>query len=159
MSKRALLVAAALMVETVSGCTPTTKMVSGEPLEVHQGYCLLNTQYKQRGKVLNRESVMARLSKNKDARPHLESGGNFAIASIITTVLGTTGMILGVAGKRGQIKMDDGASTALLAGGITLGVASVPLCIASDGQYAAGAAAYNAHLPRATDDEEEDPSE
>ncbi|HYQ29023.1 MAG TPA: hypothetical protein VER04_17455 [Polyangiaceae bacterium] len=159
MSKRAILGAGALIVGTVGGCTHNTKMVSGVPLEVQRGYCIGDTQFKQGGKPLNRDSVMAHLSKNSHARPHIESGGNLAIGSIITALLGTTGIILGAAGKRGDIKMDDGVSTALLAGGIGLGVASWPLCIAADGQYAAGAAAYNAHLPRGTDDEEEDTSE
>ena len=158
MSKRAILGVGALMVGT-GGCTHTTKMVSGVPLEVQRGYCIADTEFKQRGKALNRGSVMARLSKNSHARPHIESGGNLAIGSIITAVLGTAGIILGAAGKRGEMKMDGGVSTALLAGGIGLGVASWPLCIAADGQYAAGAAAYNAHLPRATGDEEEDDEE
>jgi hypothetical protein len=147
------------MMGTAGGCAHTTKMVSGEPLEVHRGYCIVDTQYKQRGKALNRDSVMKRLSKNGYARGHLESGGDLAIGSIITALVGTAAIIVGAAAKRGEIKMGDSASTAVLAGGITLGVASWPLCIAADGQYAAGAAAYNAHLPRATGDEEEDASE
>jgi hypothetical protein len=159
MSKRAVLGAGALVLGAVSGCTHTTKMVAGVPLEVHRGYCILETQYKQRGEALNRDSVMARLSKNSHASPHLESGSNLAIGSIITALLGTTGVILGAAAKRGDIKMSEGASTALLVGGSGFSVASWPLCIAADGQYAAGAAAYNAHLPRATGDEEEDTSE
>lgn len=158
MPKRAVavLVAGTLMLGTGAGCAPTTKMVSGVPLEVQRGYCIVGTQYKQRGKALNRDSVMARLSKNRYARPHLDSGSNLAIGSIVTSLLGMAGIVFGAAAKRGEIKMDEGASTALLAGGIGLGVASWPLCIASDGQYAAGAAAYNAHLPRATGDEEEE---
>jgi len=160
MSNWVILGVGALIVGTVGGCTHTTKMVSGVPLEVQRGYCIGDTQFKQRGKPLNRESVMARLSKNSHARPHIESGGNFAIGSIATALLGMTGVILGAAAKRGEIKMDDGTSTALLAGGVGRSVASWPLCIASDGQYAAGAAAYNAHLPRATgDDEDEDEEE
>lgn len=82
-----------------------------------------------------------------------------AIGSIITALLGTTGLMLGAAGKSGDIKMDEGVSTALLAGGAGLAVASWPLCISADTQYAAGAAAYNAHLPRARGDGEEDTSE
>lgn len=159
MSKRAVLGAGALVVATTVGCAPTTKMVPGTPLEVQRGYCIVQTQYKQGGKALNRDSVMARLSKNPHARPHLESGSNLAIGSIITSVLGTIGIVLGVAAKQGEIKMADGASTAVLAGGIGLGLASWPLCIASDGQYAAGAAAYNAHLPRGTRDGEEEARE
>jgi hypothetical protein len=158
MSKWAILGVGALM-GSVGGCAHSTKMVPGVPLEVDRGYCIAETQYKQRGKPLNRDSVMARLSKTSRARPHLESGNKLAIGSIITAVIGTAGIFLGAAGKRGEIKMDDGVSTALLASGIGVSVGSWALCIAADGQYAAGAEAYNAHLPRGSEDEEEDTTE
>jgi hypothetical protein len=43
---------------------------------------------------------------------------------------------------RGEIEMSGGASTAVVAGGAGVAVASWALCITSDGRYVAAAEAY-----------------
>lgn len=134
----------------------TTRMQPGVPLEVKRGYCLLNTEYKQRGKLLNRDDVMQRLARNEKSGPYVASGNAFAIGSIIATVVATPAIIVGSAAKEGNIHMSDGASTGLLVGGVAVGVLSVVLCITSDGKYASAAETYNEHFTTPAHDQEDD---
>lgn len=131
----------------VVGCgQATVRMDPGTPVAVERGYCLVNTKFKQRGHLLNRDDVMQHLERSEKTRSYVAQGNALAIGSIISVVVATPAIIIGASAKQGEIQMNDDASTALLAGGIAVGVASWALCIASDGKYVSAVDAYNEHF-------------
>lgn len=135
------------MASLLGGCASQIKMQPGVRLETRRGYCFVETQFKQHHKVLNRDSVMQRLAKSRHSAPLVEQGNDYAIGSIVATLAASTALIVGMLAKKGDVRMSDGASTALVAGGVGAAVASWALCITSDGRYVAAADAYNARLP------------
>jgi hypothetical protein len=135
-----------VMASLLGGCKSQIQMQPDVPLETRRGYCLVETQFKQHQKVLNRESVMHRLAKSRRSAPLVEQGNDYAIGSIVATLAAGTALVVATLAKNGEIEMSDGASTALVAGGVGAAVASWALCITSDGRYVAAAEAYNARL-------------
>jgi hypothetical protein len=141
----------------VLGCGQATlPMRPDTPLEVTRGYCFVSTKYEQRGEEVNRDDVMTHLAAYKDSGPYVREGNAFAVGSIVATLVATPAIVVGAMGKREQIKMDDGLSTGLLAGGITAGIASWVLCITSDAKYATAAETYNQRIkgPETRSDDE-----
>jgi len=133
-------------------------MQPGVPVDVRRGYCFLNTEFKQRGHLLNRDDVMLRLAKNEKSRPYVAQGSTLAVGAVVATVIATPAILVGALAKEGNIHMSDDASTGLLVGGVALGVVSWALCIASDGRYVTAVERYNEHFtePRDQDDDRTD---
>lgn len=141
----------------------TTRMQPGVPIEVKRGYCFLSTEYRQRGREVNRNDTLGHLARYERSKSYVSAGNAFAIGSIAATLVATTTLTVGLLGTRDTLKMDDGVSTALIATGIGTGVLSWVLCITSDGKYARAAEVYNEGLSKgqlSEDDEapSDDPS-
>jgi hypothetical protein len=89
-------------------------MEPGVPVDVRQGYCFLNTEFKQSGRTLNRDDVMQRLAKNEKTGPYAAQGNTLAVGSVVATVVATPAILVVGLAKDGDIHMSDGASTGLL---------------------------------------------
>jgi hypothetical protein len=153
-----------LLALSVSACGKAMlPMEPGVPLEIHRGYCFVDTTYSQRGKTRNRDDVMKRLSRYPESRPHLVTGNALAIGSVGAWLATSAGLITWDLADGGLIKMSDGDKTALLATTLGVGVLGIVLCLTSDGQYNTAAELYNAHhtanTPPTNDDEEGDPND
>jgi len=153
-----------LALSSVACGQATLPMQPGLPLEIHRGYCFVDTTYSQRGETRNRSDVMKHLSRYPESRPHLETGNTLAIGSIAAWLATTAGIITWDLADGGQIKMSDGDKTALLATTAGVGVLGIVLCLTSDGQYATAAELYNAHHttnapPASDEDEQGDPND
>jgi hypothetical protein len=144
---RALL-AGLVFLAGLAGCTPGSNrhMRFGEPLEVNQGVCIVNTHYEQDGEVLNWDDTTRKLSHNPAAAPHMSAGNAWAIGSIVAAVTSTPAVIVGGYGTRGEIDMDEDLAQGLFVGGLIVAGVGLTMCIISDAEYAAGGRAYNEYL-------------
>jgi hypothetical protein len=133
----------------LAGCAqPNRRMQAGKPIEVNRGFCFVHTKYKQDGQEVNWDDTTRKLARYEDSGPHVSAGNSWAIGSIAAAVVATPALMVGSWAKRDVIDMDDDASTALLAGGIVVGVGGIVMCVISDGQYATAGDVYNERLTR-----------
>jgi hypothetical protein len=145
------------MAVLAAGCRPPpAKMEAGQPIEVRRGYCIGETQFKQRGEPKNRDSVMDKLSRHSASRAQVRQGNTLAILSIISTLAAGTALVTGSLAEQDVIEMSQGSKMIVIGSGIVLAGASWALCIASDGQYAAAAESYSASLPRSGSGSDDD---
>jgi hypothetical protein len=146
-----------------AACQPTLQMVPGSPVEIKRGYCFANTAYVQARRERNPGDTLTKLSKYKEAQPHVTSGRIMTFSSGVSAVAGGTMLGLGIsAAAFDSPEMSQSTSTALIATGAALAVLSVGLCIVGEGQYESAVEAYNARLltegaaPDTDDDEPEE---
>ncbi len=126
------------------GCNQVnTPMRPGVPLEIHRGYCLTDLEFSQRGEPVNRVNTLKHLARYTGSQPHLNAGSNLGLGSIGATLVSTSTFTVGLLGANDTIEMSDGAATALIVTGLSVGALSWVLCITSEGQYAKAAEVYN----------------
>src|SRR6478752_3421866 len=122
------------------GCNQVnTPMRPGVPLEIHRGYCLTDLEFSQRGEPVNRVNTLKHLARYTGSQPHLSAGSSLGLGSIGATLVSTSTFTVGLLGANDTIEMSDGAATALIVTGLSVGALSWVLCITSEGQYARAA--------------------
>ena len=154
---RALILATALSCLPVGGCGGgAVKMAVGTPIKYTRTYCFGDLRLEQRGKDLDWHDTMEKLSRRGESAPHIDTASGLALGSIVTTVVSAPAIIVGAYGMRGQIDMDQGVAAALLGTGIAASVASIVLCVSSEGKYVDAVDAYNQRLRGGATESEED---
>jgi hypothetical protein len=142
----------------LAGCIqqPNRRMGVGTPLEVNKGFCFVHTSYEQDGEKLNWDDTVKKLGRRRESAPYVSAGNSWALGSIAAAVVATPAMFVGSWAKRDLIDMDEDASTALLAGGVVVGIGGIVMCVVSDAEYARAGEAYNERLlgsgPKTADD-------
>jgi F0F1-type ATP synthase assembly protein I len=133
-----------LLLVWLSGCATYPKAHDGTLIEVERGYWASYTQFKQRGKRVDRASAKEVLAEHEESAPAVKRGAALDVMTGLTAVV--SGTLLGL-GLGGLANKDSGISPStsswlLLGGGLSLG-ASVAFGFGAEGSYISAVQSYN----------------
>jgi len=137
-----LLVAVAL-----NGCVKYPKAEDGVRIEVERGYWASYTEFKQRGKRVDRASAKQVLAEHEESAAAVSRGSAFDVLTGITAVASGTLLGLGLGGLASDHGPSEKTSTTLLiSGAACLGV-SVAFGLGAEGAYISAVQSYNQPPP------------
>jgi hypothetical protein len=132
-----------LLIVALTGCASYPKAHDGTPLEVERGYWASYTQFKQRGKRVDRASAKEVLAQHEEAAPAAQRAAVLDVFTGVTAIAGGAMLGVGIAGLTSDNGVSDStAGGLLLGGGLSLG-ASVAIGFGAEGSYISAVRSYN----------------